>query len=134
MQREKWAMIGSGVLFGLAIVALPNQFLFSKAVPNSFWTAYFPLPFGTGWFIALIVLIPVVWLNKSVTGALKGSIACLLPSVLVAVPISLSITGGTLSANNLLNQYLWVGVVCVPPLILQMTLRWCADVFMRIND
>ncbi len=131
MQREKLAMVGSGILFCLAIVALPNQFLFSKTVPNSFWTEYFPLPFGAGWFIAFIALIPTIWLNLSVAGAMKASIACLLLSVLLAVPLSLAITGDTLSLNNLLNQYLWVGVVCVPPQILHMTVRWCADVFMR---
>jgi len=133
MQREKLAMLGSGILFCLAIVALPNQFLFSKTVPNSFWTEYFPLPFGAGWFIAFVVLIPVVWLNISVAGAIKASIACLIPSVLLAVPLSLSIAGDTLSPNNLLNQYLWVGIVCVLPLMLHITLRWCADVFMRTN-
>ena len=45
MQREKLAIVSSGIPFGLAIVTLPNQFLFLKTVPNSFWTEYFPLPF-----------------------------------------------------------------------------------------
>ena len=126
MQRGRLAMLGSGVLFWLAIVVLPNQFLFSKTVPNSFWTEHFPLPFGAGWFITFIVLVPVVWMNKSVFGSIKGSISSLLVSILVAVPISLSNIGGTLSTNNLLYQYLWVGVICVPPLLLQIILRWCS--------
>lgn len=124
MQREKLAMMGSGILFGLAIVVLPNQFLFSKTVPNSFWTLYFPLPFGAGWFITFILLLPVVWVNNSVFSAIKGSLSSLLPAMLVAVPISLFVIGGTLSSNNLLYQYLWVCLVCVPPMLLQIILRW----------
>lgn len=124
MQREILARVGSGIFLGLAIVAMPSQFLFSKTVPNSFWTEHFPLPFGAGWFITFIVLVPVVWLNKTVRSAVKGSMFCLLPSILVAVPISLSIIGGTLSPNNLLNQYLWVGIICIPPFLLQILLRW----------
>ncbi len=123
VQREKLAMLGSGILFGLAIVFLPNQFLFSKTVPTSFWTEHFPLPFGAGWFITFVTLVPVVWINKSVLIAIKGSISSLLPSMLVAVPISLTVIGGTLSPNNLLNQYLWVGIICIPPLIFQIILR-----------
>lgn len=129
MQREKLAMIGSGILFGLAIVAVPNQFLFSKTVPNSFWTEYFLLPFGAGWFITFIVLVPVVWMNKSVFSALKGSISSLLSSMLAAVPISLSVIGGSLSPNNLLNQYLWIGLICIPPLVFQIILRWCSCLY-----
>lgn len=75
MQRENLAMLSSSILLGLAIVALPNQFLFSKVVPHSFWTAYFPLPFGAGWFITFIVLVPVVWMSKSLFGAIKGAIS-----------------------------------------------------------
>ena len=131
MQREKLAMVGSGILFGLAIVIFPNQFLFSKTVPTSFWTEYFPLPFGAGWFITFVALVPVVWVNKSALNAIKGSISSLLPSMLVAVPISLSVIEGALSPNNLLNQYLWVGIICIPPLLFQIILRWfscfCAD-------
>lgn len=129
LEREKLAMVASGILCWLAIVALPNQFLFSKTVPNSFWTEYFPLPFGAGWFIAFLVFTPVVWMNKSVFGSIKNSIFSLVPSVLVAVPISLSIIGGTLSPTNLLSQYLWVGVICTPPLLLQIILRWCSYLY-----
>ncbi len=131
MQRERLAMVGSGIFFGLAIITLPNQFLFSKTVPNSFWTEYFPLPFGPGWFITFIVLVPVVWMNKSAFSAIKASLSSLLPSILVAVPVSLSVIGGTLSPNNLLNQYLWVGVICVPPLLLQIILRWFSCFYME---
>lgn len=126
MQQDKLAMLGSGILLGLAIVVWPHQFLFSKVVQNSFWTAYFPLPFGAGWFITFIVLVPVVWMSKSVFGAMKGGISSLLPSMLLAVPLSLSLIGGTLSLNNLLNQYLWVGLMCIPPLCLHIILRWCS--------
>lgn len=126
MQREKLAIVVSGILCGLAIVALPDQFLFSKIVPNSFWTEHFPLPFGAGWFITFILLIPVIWMSNSVFGAIKGSVLSLLPSILVAVPMSLSIMGGSLSPNNLVSQYLWVGVICIPPLLLQIILRWCS--------
>jgi hypothetical protein len=126
VQRERLAMVGSGILFGMAIVTLPNQFLFSKTVPNSFWIEYFPLPFGAGWFITFIALVPVVWINKSVLSAIKGAILSLLPSMLVAVPISLYFIGGTLSPPNLVYQYLWVGLIGIPPLILHIILRWCA--------
>ena len=126
MQREKLAMLCSGVLLGLAIVAFPDQFLFSKTVPNSFWTEYFPLPFGAGWFITFIVLVPVVWMNKSVFSAIKAAILSVLPAMLMAVPISLSIIGDTLLPNNSLNQYLWVAIIAVPPLLLHIVLRWCS--------
>ncbi len=124
VQRENIAAIGSGILLGLAIVMLPNQYLFSKTVPNSFWTEYFPLPFGAGWFITFVALFPIVWLNKSVVGAIKISVLGVLLSICMAVPFALLIIGGTLSPNNLLNQYLWVGIICFPPLILQLVLRW----------
>lgn len=124
MQREKLGMAVSAILLGLAILVLPNQFLFSKTVPNSFWTKYFPLPFGAGWFITFIALFPVAWLNKSVVGAVKRSSLGVLLSISVAVPVALFIIGGTLSPNNLLSQYLWVGIICAPPLMLQIVLRW----------
>jgi hypothetical protein len=126
VQREKLAMVGSEILFGLSIVIFPYQFLFSKTVPKSLWIDYFPLPFGAGWFITFIALIPVVWMNKSVLSAIKGSILSLLPSMLVAVPISLYFIGSTLSLNNLVYQYLWVGIICIPPLIFHIILRWCS--------
>lgn len=126
MQLEKLAMLCSGILFGLAVVAFPDQFLFSKTVPNSFWTEYFPLPFGAGWFITFIVLVPAAWMNKSVFSAIKAAVLSLLPAMLVAVPISLSIIGDTLLPNNLLNQYLWVAIIGVPPLLLHIVLRLCS--------
>jgi hypothetical protein len=126
VQREKLAMLGSGILFGLAIISLPDQFLFSKTLPSSFWKEYFPSPFGAGWFITFIVLLPVLWISKSVFIAIKGSVSSLSLSALVAVPISLLIIGETVSPNNLLNQYLWVGIIFFPPLIIQIVLRWCA--------
>jgi hypothetical protein len=131
VQREKLAMLGSGIIFGLAIIYFQDPFLFSKTVPRSFWTEYFPLPFGAGWFITFVVLVPVVWINKSVFSAIKGSISSLLLSALVAVPISLSITGETTSLNNLLNQYLWVGITCIPPLLVQIILRWCSCFYVK---
>ena len=126
MQLEKLAMLCSGILFGLAVVAFPDQFLFSKTVPNSFWTKYFPLPFGSGWFITFIVLVPVAWMNKSVFSAMKAAILSVLPAMLMAVPISLSIIGDSLLPNNLLNQYLWVAIIAVLPLLLHIVLRWCS--------
>ncbi|MBU2114113.1 MAG: hypothetical protein KKE94_10135 [Gammaproteobacteria bacterium] len=129
MQREKLAMLCSGILFGLAIVAFPDQFLFSKTVPNSFWTEYFPLPFGAGWFITFIVLVPAVWMNKSVFSAMKAAILSVLPAMLMAVPISLSIIGDSLLPNNLLNQYLWVAIIALLPLLLHIVLRWCSCLY-----
>ena len=126
MQRSKLAMLGSGLGFGLAIISCPDQFLFAKTVPNSFWTEYFPLPFGAGWFITFIVLVPVIWMNKSVCNAMKAAILSVLPAMLMAVPISLSIIGDSLLPNNLLNQYLWVAIIAVPPLLLHIVLRWCS--------
>lgn len=123
MQRGKFAAVGSSILLGLAILVLPNQFLFSKTVPTSFWVEYFPLPFGAGWFITFIVLFPVVWLQTSVISSVKSSLFWVFISILVAVPIALLIIAGTLSPYNLLYQYLWVSIICGPPLILQIFLR-----------
>lgn len=131
MPQERLAMVVTGILYALAIVALPNQFLFSKTVPNSFWTECFPLPFGAGWFITFIILIPVMWTNKPLLGAIMGSVLSLFLSVLVAVPISLCVIGGTLSFNNMLSQYIWVGIICVPPLFLQIILRWCVCFYVK---
>jgi hypothetical protein len=124
VHREKLTAVGSAILLGLAILVLPNQFLFTKTVPNSFWTEYFPLPFGAGWFITFVALFPVVWLNKPVIRVVKISVLVVLLSMCIAVPIALFIIGGTLSPNNLLSQYVWVGIICSPPLILQIVLRW----------
>ena len=106
VQRYQYAALCSTALLGLAIVVLPDQFLFSKTVPNSFWTEYFPLPFGAGWFITFIALGPVVWCTKALSGALKSAGSVTLLSILMAVPISLLVGGGTLSVNNLLYQYM----------------------------
>ena len=123
MQREKLATIGSTILLGIAIIGLPNQFLFSKNVPNSFWTEHFQVPFGAGWFIAFIVLAPAIWSNKSLLRSIKNSTLCTLLSMLIAVPLSLFMMSGTLSLSNLFSQYLWVSMLCIPPLILQIVLR-----------
>ncbi|MDH2434609.1 hypothetical protein QCD60_18865 [Pokkaliibacter sp. MBI-7] len=131
VQREKFAAVGSAILLGLAILILPNQFLFSKTMPNSFWTEYFPRPFGAGWFITFVVLCPVCWLNKSVVGAVKSSILGVVLSIFIAVPIALIIIGGKLSSNNLLSQYVWVGITCYPPLILQAVLRWLFCIYTK---
>jgi hypothetical protein len=131
VQRDKFATVGSMILLGLAIVVLPNQFLFSKTVPNSFWTEYFPLPFGAGWFITFIALFPIVWFNKTVIIAAKNSILGLLLSILVSVPIAVFIIGGTLSPSNLLGQYFWVGIICIPPLILLLVLRWLSCLYAK---
>lgn len=125
MQRSKLAMLGSGLGFGLAIISCPDQFLFAKTVPNSFWTEYFPLPFGAAWFLTWIVLVPVVWMSPSLPQAIKASITALLLATSAAVPISMLLTGGALTANNLFNQYLWVGMILVPPYLLHLALRWC---------
>lgn len=131
MQRGKLASIGSVIFLGLAILVFPNQFLFSKTVPNSFWTEYFPLPFGAGWFIAFIVLIPVVWLNKLVFGTIRNSVLGVLLSIFIAVPIALFIIGGTLSSVNVLAQCLWAIVICFPPLMVQIFLRWLFSVYAK---
>jgi hypothetical protein len=44
-------------------------------------------------------------------------------SILVYVPISVFIAGGTLSINNFINQYMWVSLICIPPSIVQMLLK-----------
>jgi hypothetical protein len=124
MQRVKFTAVSSAILLGLAILVLPNQFLFSRSVPDLFWTKYFPLPFGAGWFITFVVLFPVFWFNKSVVDAVKSSVSGVFLSILIAVPIALFIIGGTISFNNLSGQYLWTGIICYPPLILQTFLRW----------
>ena len=123
MQRVNLAAVGSTILLCFAIIVFPDQFLFSKTVPNSFWTGYFPLPFGADWFITFIALFPVIWFSESLVGAIKRSILVAVISVCLAVPVALLIIGGTLSANNLFNQYLWVGIICFPPLILQIVMR-----------
>lgn len=125
MRRETLVKVVSGILLSLAIIALPEQFLFSKVVPNSFWVNYFPVPFGAGWFITFIILIPAVWLGRSLSGSVKGAILVVLASILIATPISVAIVGGALSINNVvLNQYLWVGATCFPPYLFHLLLRW----------
>ena len=124
MQRTKFSLIASSVLLWLSIIVFPNQFLFSKIVPNSFWTEYFPLPFGAGWFVTFIILLPVAWFDNSLVSSIKNSILGVLVSVVLAVPIALFLIGSTLSINNLLNQYVWVFVICLPPLILHIVLRF----------
>jgi hypothetical protein len=124
VHKETFGMGASVILLGLAILVFPHQFLFSKFVPNSFWTAYFPLPFGAGWFITFIALLPVVWLNKSVAGAVKSAISGLFLVICMTVPIALLMIGGSLSPHNLLSQYLWVSMICAPPLLLQIVLKW----------
>ena len=112
------------MLLMLAIIGLPDLYLFSKVVPNTFWTKYFPLPFGAGWFVTFLIVIPAVWFNQKIPVAIKGSMASVLLSILVAVPISEYIFGSKLTFNSVFNQYLWVGLICMPPLILQIVLRW----------
>jgi hypothetical protein len=129
VQREKLGIAASAILLGVAILVFPNQFLFAKTIPNSFWTEYFPLPFGAGWFITFIALFPVIWLNRSTAGAIKSSVLGVFLSICVATPVALFIIGGTLSPNNLLSQYLWVGIICAPPLMLQIILRWLLHLY-----
>jgi ABC-type amino acid transport system permease subunit len=128
VQRMRFSLIASSVLLWLSIIVFPNQFLFSKIVLNSFWTEYFPLPFGAGWFITFIILLPVAWFGNSFVSSIKNSTLGVLFSVVLAVPIALFLIGDTLSINNLLNQYVWVFITCFPPLILHIVLRffvWC---------
>jgi hypothetical protein len=124
VQRTKFSLIASSVLLWLSIIVFPNQFLFSKIVPSSFWTEYFPLPFGAGWFVTFIILLPVAWFGISLVSSIKNSILGVLVSVVLAVPMALFLIGGTLSINNLLNQYVWVFITCLPPLILHIVLRF----------
>jgi hypothetical protein len=124
VQGMKFSLIASSVLLWLSIIVFPNQFLFSKIVLNSFWTEYFPLPFGAGWFVTFITLIPVAWSGGSLASSIKNSILGVLFSVILAVPIALFLIGGTLSINNLLNQYVWVFMICLPSLILHIVLRF----------
>jgi ABC-type spermidine/putrescine transport system permease subunit I len=124
VQRTKFSLIASSVLLWLSIIVFPNQFLFSKIVPNSFWTEYFPLPFGAGWFVTFIILLPVAWFGNSLVSSIKYSTLSVLFSVVFAVPIALFLIGGALSINNLLNQYVWVFITCLPPLILHIVLRF----------
>lgn len=128
MGREILLIAASGILLGLAIVALPNEFLFSKTVPNSFWTEYFPLPFGAGWFLSFLSLIPVIWLASSTSKASTCGIVAVVASVMVAVPISVAMTERWFSLGSLIYQYIWVGIICFPPLILHVSLRWGASV------
>ena len=127
MNREIATIIISIIFLCVAIILLPNQFLFSKIVPNSIWTEYFPLPFGAGWFIAFISLIPAIWFASSTPKAFMGGITAVLTSVMVAVPISVAMIDGSLTPNNLLNQYIWVGIICFLPCILHLSLRWTAS-------
>jgi ABC-type spermidine/putrescine transport system permease subunit I len=124
VQITKFSLIVSSVLLWLSIIFFPNQFLFSKTVPNSFWTEYLPSPFGAGWFVTFIILLPVAWFGNTFVSSIKNSILGVLVSVVLAVPIALFLIGGTLSINNLLNQYVWVFITCLPPLILHIVLRF----------
>ncbi len=112
-----------GVILGGVIIAFPDQFLFSKTVPNSFWTKYFPLPFGAGWFISFIALLPIIVTKSPLLPTIKWAFTSMCTSILVCVPISVFIAGGTLSINNFINQYMWVSLMCIPPFIVQMLLK-----------
>ncbi len=117
MSQIRLVAIICGVILGGAIIAFPDQFLFSKTVPSSFWTKYFPLPFGAGWFISLIALFPIIFTRTTLTTTIKWTFTCLLLSVLVCVPISIFVAGYSLSINNVLGQYMWVSLICIPPYI-----------------
>ena len=127
MNRSVLPSMISGTLLALVIVLLPDQYLFSKIVPNSFWVKYFPLPFGAGWFITFVVLIPSIWLTKTLSIAAKTGIMVLISSALVAVPISLIMIGGMLTLNNFINQYIWVAFIIFPPYLFHLSLRWLAS-------
>ena len=127
MDRNILPGIISSALLILAIVLLPDQYLFSKTVPNSFWVKYFSLPFGAGWFITFVVLFPAIWLTKSLLKSAKIGITILVISVLVAVPISVIMISDTFALNNLLNQYIWVAIIGFPPYLFHLVLRWCKD-------
>lgn len=126
MRKESLGMASSTVILTFAILVLPNQFLFSKTVPNSFWTAYFPLPFGAGWFITFITLIPVFWFNKTLIDAIKRSVLSVVLSLCVAIPVAMFMTSATFSFNNVFNQYLWAGILCFPPLLLHVVFKGIA--------
>jgi len=105
VSREKLAARGSGILIALAIIALPNQFLFSKTVPNSFWTRYFPLPFGAGWFLTFVVLTPSIWMSDGKIRSIRKSLLYTLIAPFVAVPISLFHFGGSALLENVINVF-----------------------------
>lgn len=127
MNREILTSLTSEVFLCIAIILFPHQYLFSKTVPNSVWTQYFPLPFGAGWFLTFLVLVPVIWFSTSVFKSARGGIITLLVSVILAVPVSMIMSERTLTLNSLLNQYIWVGVICLPPYLLHLSLRWFAS-------
>lgn len=126
MSRSTFAMLASGLFLCAAIVLFSEQYLFSKSVQNSVWTRYFPLPFGPGWFITFVALLPAVWLSPSLPTAFKGGIVVLSVSILVAVPIAVLKVEGVLTVNNLMNQYTWVLILCFPPWLLHLALRGLA--------
>ncbi|MAZ89608.1 MAG: hypothetical protein CL693_18395 [Cellvibrionaceae bacterium] len=127
MNRKRLLNSASGLLLFLAILTIPDIFLFAKTVPNSFWTEYFPLPFGAGWFVAFICLVPATWAASFSRRDLMHNVVVVLLVVflvvIMAVPIALATKGLALSLNNLINQYLWVSIMCFPPLIVQLSLR-----------
>ncbi|WP_347332590.1 hypothetical protein [Marinimicrobium locisalis] len=128
MIRKYVPALISGLLIVVVIILFPHQFLFSKIVPNSLWTEYFPVPFGAGWFISLLVLFPSVWFSGGVRQALKGAVACIICAVIVAVPISVGLVGDALSVNNVINQVVWVSLILVPPCIVHISMFWVVKV------
>lgn len=120
----RYSFIFSALLLSSAIIMLPAQFLFSKTVPASFWTAYFPLPFGAGWLISFVLLIPALWLSpwrKTLIGALPMVSAL----IVCATPLAMLCNDYPLTLNNLLGQYIWLVIICLPPCLVHLILR-CA--------
>lgn len=101
---------------------LPAQFLFSKTVPTSFWTEYSPLPFGAGWLISFVLLIPALWL-KPLRKTLIWALPMVSAVIVCATPLAMLCNDYSLTLPNVLGQYIWVAINCVPPCLVHLILR-----------
>ncbi|MEY4590681.1 MAG: hypothetical protein RL497_2757, partial [Pseudomonadota bacterium] len=123
MPRDLYLTLGTAMLLALAIWVFPNQFLWTKFVPKSFLTEYFPLPFAPGWFLVSIILTPVVWMERSIKRAARNAYISVVSSALVIVPVVLYLRDERITVTNLLLQLIWVKCICVPPLMAHILLK-----------
>lgn len=121
MNRTVLAIVSSAVLLFLATYVWPELFLFSKFMPNSFWTKYFPIPFGGGWVLTALAMLPTLLMLRGTWRSLLGMLAAFSIGMGIAVPASIEQGFGSLTANNLLGQYMWAGIVCGPPVLALFT-------------
>jgi hypothetical protein len=52
-------------------------------------------------------------------------------AIVLAVPMSVYLIGGGLSFGNILGQYVWVAIICFPPCLVQILLRFAIGLLIK---